>query len=138
MSDRDFILANYNSFLDNVILNKDPEFWSGHFTGDDDDAGYLMDSLTNDVRAWRRRMENLAEREAACEAREARLVQRFAAERNGCTTCGAPGHDAAGCMHDGPDFFDGTKADGFITDPADSERWYDAIDRDEQYQQEME
>jgi hypothetical protein len=94
MSDRDFILANYNSFLDNVILNKDPEFWSGHFTGDDDDAGYLMDSLSHDVKAWRRRLETEADR---CEVVEVSM----------------------------------------LGDPVDSERWYDAVDRDEAYQAEQ-
>ncbi len=59
MSDRDFILNNYNSFIDNVLLNKSPEFWSRCFVDDDGGIrdGYMKQTLSSDVSAWRRRLE---------------------------------------------------------------------------------
>lgn len=56
MNDKDFILKNYDSWLDNVLANFDAEFWASHLSGDDDDAGYLMDSLLSATRTWRERL----------------------------------------------------------------------------------
>ena len=57
MSDRDFILTNYDSCLEDVLLNRDPEFWSNITGAEGSDDGYMQDALAADVRAWRRRLE---------------------------------------------------------------------------------
>ena len=132
MTDAEFITANYDSFLDNVLLNQTKEFWAETLTDEEDGAGYLMDGLHSAMKAWRLRVE--------------------ADEPNGCVKCGAPGHDAAGHelagkrrpdlivmddLDDGPEYdpFDPEDQTHHGFDPHHSEEWWRAIDDDDIYQE---
>ena len=55
LTDAEFIKANYDSFLDNVVNNQTMEFWAGTLT-DAHDGRYLMDGLHTAMSAWRCRL----------------------------------------------------------------------------------
>ena len=103
MSDRDFILANYNSFIDNVLLNQSPEFWSRCFANDPVSQVldvYMKSRLAYAVRVWRHRLE----------AEQNKLPKGYNPYPKTTPDVEQPNRD----------------------------EWWDAIDKDEKYQQELE
>lgn len=135
MTDYEYIIKHYDSFVDNVLSNQSPEFWADTLSDPEDGPGYLFDGLSGAVKEWRERLE--------------------AAEPNGCIRCGAPGHDQPGCQWTETIYVDeiigtncyingqlqpkreGTRYVVGAPDPHHTEEWYAAIDRDIEYQNEF-
>ncbi len=102
MNDREFIERHFASFVDNVLLDMPPAFWSVTLTDEEDGAGYLRDGLLGPLKEWRRRVEShegvlddaeaefLAKRQEVMEEEASRLAQAAADDR-----CATMSEDAA-------------------------------------------
>ena len=131
-TDYEFIIENFNSFIDNVLLNVAPNAYADMLMDEEDGPGYLHDALLGAMKEWRRRIERGPDRGGVVEC--VRLVYVDAIIGTTPYSNGRPIPKCEGVTYIVADDDDLARMNA---DPHQTEEWWAAIDADIEYQREF-